>query len=193
MRPLNNYYWFKQGISGESFTKLNQLKDSLEFKSGQVKTQNDGLKLNSDYRRSEIAWVNKTNENQWLYKLLYDHAVTANTNMWQFYHDPLASCSEKIQFTRYLESESGHYDWHMDIGDGDIQSKRKISIVVQLTDPSEYEGGDLQLMTRKKIITLPKQMGAVFIFPPYFMHRVTNVTKGLRESLVFWISGPEFR
>ena len=169
------------------------MKDGLEFQGGRVKTLEDGLEYKSDYRRSEIAWIDKSEENQWLYKLLYDCAITANTNMWQFYHDTLTNCTEKIQYTRYLESESGHYDWHMDIGEGDIQSKRKISIIVQLSESAEYEGGDLQLMTRKKIITMPKNKGAVFIFPPYFMHRVTNVTRGKRESLVFWISGPEFR
>jgi PKHD-type hydroxylase len=33
----------------------------------------------------------------------------------------------------------------------------------------------------------------MFAFPSYVLHRVKPVTKGTRNSLVAWISGPEFK
>ena len=72
-------------------------------------------------------------------------------------------------------------------------SRRKISITVQLSDPSEYEGGDLQIKINAGQSDTPKGLGNVVIFPSYLLHRVTPVTKGLRRSLVLWITGPAFK
>ena len=90
------------------------------------------------------------------------------------------------------EADGGHYDWHMDTGP-DQFSRRKISITVQLSDPSEYEGGDLQLKINSGHQNTPKGFGTVVIFPSYLLHRVTPVTGGLRKSLVLWITGPAFK
>jgi len=80
----------------------------------------------------------------------------------------------------------------MDIGKGKY-SKRKISITVQLSDPDEYEGGDFEFLIGKEIIKLPRKKGCAIVFPSYFLHRVTPVTKGTRKSLVLWGSGQPFR
>jgi PKHD-type hydroxylase len=80
----------------------------------------------------------------------------------------------------------------MDFGSGDI-SNRKLSITVQLSDPSEYEGGELQFMINQHIITAPKEKGTAIIFPSFALHRVTPVTKGARKSIVGWIGGPPYK
>jgi PKHD-type hydroxylase len=70
-----------------------------------------------------------------------------------------------------------------------------MSIVIQLTDPSEYEGGDFEIDSQYP--QLPKEeireKGSVLVFPSFIPHRVTPVTKGVRRSLVSWIEGPKFR
>jgi PKHD-type hydroxylase len=72
---------------------------------------------------------------------------------------------------------------------------RKLSLIIQLTDPSEYEGGDFQFDSD---IPQPdpaeiKQRGTVIVFPSFLRHRVTPVTSGVRRSLVSWVEGPKFR
>jgi PKHD-type hydroxylase len=62
-----------------------------------------------------------------------------------------------------------------------------------LTDPSNYEGGNLEFMLSKKIDTAKKDRGTVVAFPAYRLHRVTPVTKGIRKSIVVWVTGPQFR
>jgi PKHD-type hydroxylase len=64
---------------------------------------------------------------------------------------------------------------------------------VQLADPSEYEGGNLQVMTSGQPQTVRKQRGLIAVFPSYVLHQVTPVTQGSRQSLVAWVSGPAFR
>jgi PKHD-type hydroxylase len=79
----------------------------------------------------------------------------------------------------------------MDFG-GYSTSTRKLSMVVQLTDPSEYEGGKLQFMINRSVLDAPNDKGTVIFFPAYLNHRVTQLTKGKRNSLVFWFHGPTF-
>ena len=85
----------------------------------------------------------------------------------------------------------------------DIYSKqRKVSIVCNITDPSEYEGGQLEIVDpsmapddpeEERIIKISKERGQVCVFPSFLYHRVTPITKGTRYSLVCWLRGPEFR
>jgi PKHD-type hydroxylase len=80
----------------------------------------------------------------------------------------------------------------MDFGTGEL-SNRKLSITVQLSDPDEYEGGELQFMVNQNIFTAPKDKGTAIIFPSFALHRVTPITKGSRKSIVGWISGAPYR
>ena len=113
----------------------------------------------------------------------------ANDTLWDF---DITMMREEAQYTEYYEG-GGHYGWHMDTGSG-ILSQRKISITVQLSDPEEYEGGDLELwFGGDEPIQAPKGKGIGVIFPSYMMHRVTPVTKGTRKSLVLWVGGSHYR
>jgi PKHD-type hydroxylase len=92
--------------------------------------------------------------------------------------------------TRY--SDGDFFNWHLDFGAGEI-SARKLSMTIQLSDPDEYEGGDLQFMINEKIVTAPREKGTLIIFPSFMIHRVTPIIRGTRQSIVGWVSGPPFR
>ena len=121
------------------------------------------------------------------HKKIADYAIIANKEMWNFdiwgYHDSL-------QYTRYY-GNGGHYDWHADLGPG--LSNRKLSVVLQLSDPSEYEGGDLEINPGGNIMTVPKEMGLICFFPSFLLHRVTPLTSGNRITLVTWLCGANLR
>jgi len=84
-----------------------------------------------------------------------------------------------------------HYTWHMDRG-SDI-TPRKLSIVIQLSSPDQYQGGDLELFFAEPHVTAPRGLGDATAFASFVMHRVTPVTRGVRRSLVVWVGGPGFR
>jgi len=118
--------------------------------------------------------------------------IEANDAIWHF---DLHNLTDHIQYTEYYAEKGGHYNWHQDMGPGDM-SKRKISLTVQLSDPSEYEGGDLEYFRGgdpEKADKAPRGKGVVFIFPSYMMHRVTKVTKGTRRSFVLWVGGEHYK
>jgi PKHD-type hydroxylase len=128
-----------------------------------------------------------TAENEWVFKKL-SHVVSS-VNAANFRFD-LTGFGEGLQLTLYEGSDNGTYDWHRDRG---VIVSRKLSLVLQLTDPSRFEGGNLEILEINKPITLKKQRGLITVFPSYTTHRVTPVTSGERSSLVVWISGPPFK
>lgn len=214
---LNNYYYFKGAFSNEDIDRLtNQLynelakdkntEENLEKTSENISDKENSEKtidkitenlfegnvsgvVDKTYRDSRIQWLPKNDAWQWLYNKIGTLAYKANEAMWHF---DISFMNEQVQYTEYDASYSGKYDWHVDFGAG-VSSMRKIAIVVQLSDPSEYEGGELQFYTTKHITTAPREKGTVICFPTYFLHRVTNLTKGKRRSLVLWVSGTPFK
>lgn len=158
------------------------------------KARVQGFDEHTDYqhvRSSNTSWIELNDQTQWLYHRLAHVANHVNSRHWRF---DLYGFSEHFQFTQYESAHMGHYSWHVDRGvDHTSISPRKLSMVVQLSDPAEYEGGNLELLVGEHATLIPKQAGLIAFFPSYVLHRVTPVTSGTRYSLVGWITGPNFR
>jgi PKHD-type hydroxylase len=142
----------------------------------------------NSHRKSKICFLSKSPEFKYLYMKLFNFIIKINDDTFKF---NLTELSEAIQFTEYDESYQGHYDWHLDIGNS-FGSRRKLSIVIQLSDPDEYEGGELQICEKGYPRICCKTKGTIIAFPSFLNHRVTPVTKGTRRSLVLWSTGPPF-
>ena len=190
-QPANdsqNYYYFTNGFNKE---ELKIIEDSVATLEYQEATTAGGDK--NKLRSSKIKWIPQNDNWIWLYEKMSNMAIEANNALWNF---DLVSIPEQIQYTEYYATNKGHYGWHADIGPDEL-SRRKISITVQLSDPSEYEGGDLELFRGGSMEGpfegAPRNAGCVFIFPSYMMHRVTPVTKGTRKSFVLWLGGGHYR
>jgi PKHD-type hydroxylase len=139
-------------------------------------------------RINRNAWMANTPECKWLYDRIFQVMGVINKQAYQL---DLKGFSEDFQYTIYHDNEGGHYDWHMDLNPGPMP--RKLSLSLQLTDPSEYEGCDLQFFGSRQLEVAPRLRGAVIVFPSYTLHRVTPITRGTRKSLVVWANGPRFR
>lgn len=171
-------------------------KQELDFLEHKAKTEGkdalvggDGAGVYAqDIRRSQTSWVENVPEYNWLFQRLAFVVTEINRDIFGF---DLTGFGEAIQLTNYNSAEQGTYDWHLDYNSKGIS--RKLSLVLQLTDPSQYEGGNLEIMISSKPEVVPKQRGLIALFPSYTLHRVTPVTKGTRQSLVVWTSGPAFK
>ena len=100
--------------------------------------------------------------------------------------------TEPAQFTEY--PKGGFYDWHMD-AEVNCQFEppvRKISMTILLSNPSEFEGGDLEFMSEGNKPP-PLVQGQAIFFCSLIRHRVAKVKKGVRRSLVQWFGGPPFK
>lgn len=151
-----------------------------------------GLGVDRTVRRSEVRWIEEHNEDFVEVRAFMERKFQeANANAFGVDLSFLGN----LQFTTYDSLNVGHYDWHEDIfWESSNVLDRKLSMVIQLSDPSEYEGGDLEIEWRNP----PKQedlkkKGSIIVFPSFLKHRVTPVTKGVRHSLVAWMEGPKWR
>ena len=136
-------------------------------------------------RVGHVAWVDPAADTIWVYQRLATIVAWVN----QAFQFELLGFADALQYTVY---GPGHkFDWHVDIGAGQA-SNRKMSITVQLSEESAYEGGGLQFISAPDM-TMPKGRGTAILFPAYLAHRVSDVTSGLRCSLVAWASGVPFR
>ena len=202
---ISNYYWYFKSALTPRFCD-DVIKYGLQQKDAMARTGGYGNKkltkqdvLNLKRKRnSDLVWLN----DNWIYKEIHPFVVEANKNAgWNFHWD----WSESCQFTKYKLNQ--YYDWHCDSFNkiGNNGKIRKLSMTCQLTDGSEYQGGELEFDFRnydppqrdesKHLVKckeiLPK--GSIIVFPSFVWHRVKPVTKGVRYSLVVWNQGFPFK
>lgn len=104
---------------------------------------------------------------------------------------------EFAQYTEY--GLNNFYDYHTDFNFLKTPPKtsvpnlvRKVSVSIQLNDPSEFEGGELELLFGKDPMVFSLKKGHALTFASFILHRVRPITKGIRKSLVLWYGGPSF-
>ena len=210
---LSNYFWYFSGALTPRFCdeviKYALSKEEVMARTGgyeDKKLNKDEVKDLYKKRRSDLVWLNDT----WIYKELHPYVHKANKNAeWNFQWERSESC----QFTKYKLNQ--YYDWHNDPwhkpymrknkNDPDNGKVRKLSMTCQLTDGSEYSGGELEFDFRnydphmrdesKHIRRVPEILpkGSIVVFPSHLWHRVKPVTRGTRYSLVVWHLGDPFK
>ena len=217
---LKDYYWYFQsalphrivdqimqkGLSQqELFATTGDVRDKVLKNE---KLTDEDVKNVQKTRNSNIVWLSE----DWIYKEIHPFLLEANKRAgWNYHWD----FSEACQFTKYGVGQ--YYGWHCDSWDvpyGDEEPNpelrgkvRKLSMTISLSDPSEYEGGNLEFdfrnyskpddekgrLSARKECTEIRPKGSIIVFPSYVYHRVTPVTKGTRYSLVCWSIGKPFK
>ncbi|MGL6209546.1 MAG: 2OG-Fe(II) oxygenase [Paracoccaceae bacterium] len=143
-----------------------------------------------DIRRADLAWLDDLPEAAWVMDRMVRLVAEANREGFRFDLDDFA---ESAQVARYGAERQGHFDWHSDIGAGPLAARRKLTVVVQLSEPADYQGGVLELRPDSNVAQVVRGRGTAVVFPSFVLHRVTPVTIGVRWSLTLWAHGPAFR
>lgn len=169
-----------------------ELGELLVFHSGSVGAGVNDPKV----RDSDVAWINDDpalpvdlDRRRWLIQRIADTMGMVNRDKFQMLLDHFYP----MQFTKYGLNQ--HYDWHVDVNEGtESNEHRKLSAVLMLTGPKDYEGGELELNiggNPDNPMVLKPEAGTVVFFYSHIPHRVRPVTKGNRASLVVWGLGPK--
>lgn len=182
---VENYAWQPSIFSPEELDAIVDMGERLQAE--QALTGGDLGVPNDKVRKSGVAWFYPNEVTSWVFERLGIASLEMNG---QYFGFELTGMEQGLQFTTY-EAPDGHYEWHIDRGNQ--FGCRKLSLSVQLSEPDEYEGGDLELWYGGEPTIVDRARGMVTWFPSWVMHRVTPVTKGVRRSLVCWISGPSFK
>lgn len=165
--------------------ECDQIIDNFSLGAKEKALVGDVGRENTKIRQSEVMWIPKTSDHEWIYLRIMNVIGEANST---FFNMDITEILEDVQYTEYDSEYSGHYDWHIDVGGQ--KCARKLSISIQLSDPSTYDGGELQFDHEEPANT---EKGCAIVFPSYKRHRVTPVTRGKRCALVVWIAGPPLR
>jgi PKHD-type hydroxylase len=142
-----------------------------------------------EIRRARLVWLDDVAGADWVMARLVELFRSANRG---FGFD-LTDFAESAQVARYDAAVQGHFGWHTDCGDGPLARRRKLTLVVQLSDPGAYAGGMLETLPDATPRPADQALGAATVFPSFVLHRVTPVTAGSRLSLTLWAHGNPFR
>lgn len=149
----------------------------------------DDGEVNPEKRRTNVSWMYPDQNNHHIWQKMSTAIWQANRQFFQF---DIRGCYEAAQLGSYTDQDQGHYNWHTDSGLETTSVPRKLSMALLLSDPSEFEGGNLEVNLNGDILPVEQKRGRAWFFPSWTIHRVTPVTKGIRRSLVLWMGGPAF-
>lgn len=184
--------YYSQYFSKEMCSKILELGLKLPVQDGIIGS--NGGSINTEYRRSKIRFIEKSNPDfEFLFDAMWKMVIEANDQWFKFHISKL----EFIQLAEYDASYLGEYKKHHDVFwiNNDPEYHRKLTAVVQLTDPAEYDGGELQFVDTTHYPTPSdiKTQGTSIFFPSFILHQATQVTRGTRYSLACWFNGPKWR
>jgi PKHD-type hydroxylase len=182
--PLQCFAVWEGGFTEEEVDKIVYMESLQNFGKGQVGTREGDTK--KEVRDSDIAWIHPDEHSDWLFQRL--GSITSAINHQQFMYD--IEGVDVLQYTKYNINQ--HYTWHWDVDFGWQNFQRKISAVMMLTSPDEYEGGELEICNTgnfEDTAVLKPKKGDIVFFASWMPHRVKPVISGERKSLVMWVMG----
>ena len=138
------------------------------------------------YRSCKIHYPQ---EDTILPRLGRDYFHSLNNKFWKY------DLADVFEFQLIKYDIGGNYNWHCDYGVAPVEgSVRKLSMSIHLTDPKEYEGGELNLINYSNYpVMVNNGLGSTIIFDSKVPHKVWPVTWGTRIALVGWANGPKLR
>ena len=166
---------FLKLLDEEDTTYLRNQLTNKKFSDG-IKTQNIGKIYNIKQNKETIV---PERVRKYLIDLLYNHS----------YIDSVY-CPNRVSvnyYNRYTEDD--FYDYHIDSFKASPKSNNVFydyGFSINLND--DYEGGEFVLKTEAGEIGCQLQTGQAAVFPIIFPHKVTKVTKGVRENIIGWFS-----
>lgn len=119
---------------------------------------------------------------QHILRVLGNHPVFISAALPQHIYPP--------KFNRY--AGGGTYGAHVDsalmpVPGTQITLRSDLSATLFLSEPDEYEGGELEIEDRYGVQSVKLAAGDLVLYPSSSLHRVTPVTRGARIASFFWI------
>jgi PKHD-type hydroxylase len=195
----NTFYYFKNVFDDKMIFELEEMVHAnYKFEKGRTGLAELGTDSDDyEHNNRDIAYIKPAQHSGWLYNILFPMALEANEKCFHFDIDIVTDPIHYVIYpapTTPQNDDGGHLDWHMDVGAFGV-NRRKLAMTVQLSDSSDYEGGEFEIWMGGKngFITVPREKGDVVVFPSFLMHRVKPITRGERKCLVFWTGGRQFR
>lgn len=159
---------------------IQSLADDIGMTRAEVYEKDSGSRFSRD-RTCSNGWIAVLPETEWIYNKILKEVARVNHENFRFDIDNF----QLATLLRYKPFQQ--FKWHVDVHDGHEQ--RKLTCVVNLTDPNKYVGGQLEVEGDWENHELARDQGSAIIFPSFLMHRAKAPILGTRWSLVLWQTG----
>ncbi|MFY0610262.1 MAG: 2OG-Fe(II) oxygenase [Hyphomicrobiaceae bacterium] len=147
-------------------------------------TRSDAVRL------AQTSWLDEEGTAKWIFNRLLEAFAQSNREHFDFKLDEFA---ERMQVAWYGAEAGAFFDWHSDVGTSSVASRRKLTMVVQLSEAKSYLGGQLETNADGHIRAASRCIGSALVIPSFMLHRVRPVSHGSRYSLTLWSHGPAFQ
>lgn len=143
---------------------------------------------NDERHDTEIGWsakyyTSRMNLHHPLNSQLNQYLVPAWNQAIDYYNVDV-DVYESYEVKKYIQGDS--ISEHVDLFYQLKPKERKLTMIVQLSDTNEYQGGDLTIAPFQ---TGDRSIGSVIVFPSFHTHGVQEVLQGARWSLNCWAWG----
>lgn len=182
---------WRGGFSPEECDMIIQEGELSEFKKAGL-GYGDNSHTNLAYRDTDIVWIEPKPETYWLFDRMNDICARINFDKFQMQIEKF----DGFQYSKY--TVDGHFDWHTDVIPEPRYNKhfRKITLILMLSDETDYEGGELEICTGGNFETaqsMKLKRGDIVAMYSFTPHKVAPVTKGNRMTLVTWALGEKLK
>ncbi len=153
------------------------------------------IELNDGFKRSKVH--NKgskriTSTNRTNYESIIESKPIVDLLLPKLSKYDIISLPEYCNVARYNEGE--WFAKHVDAGPANVDKKRFKTLIVQLSNPDDYEGGELVIWDQSNNeIVSNKAVGNMILFESKLMHQANKVKSGIRYSLVFFLRTDNFK
>lgn len=183
--------YFKSYLNKEMCERIIQDAATIPFQDAVVGMGSDG-RVDTSIRKSKIKFIsNKDWKFDYLFDVLWKTAIMANRDFFDIHISRL----EYVQLAEYDASYKGEYKEHHDVFwlNDDPQYHRKLSCIIQLSDPATYEGGKFEITEAPPLDEETNAQGTIVYFPSVLKHKANPVIRGTRYSIAAWFEGPKWR
>lgn len=182
--------WVRQIFNTKWVNMVHEVASKYKDEPGDYETHGDGdpsknKLLHENYMQRWIPTAAEKQLEEQVTRVVHD----ANSEMYGY---DIWYRIKLLQYTTYNSDSASEFPWHRDSFMFGKPSVQKLTVIIGLTDSSEYQGGMLEIMNRTPV-EFKLTAGEVVVFPSIFQHRVTPVTSGTRQTLVAWFTGPMWR
>ena len=95
-------------------------------------------------------------------------------------------------YPQIFKYEKGdYYKFHVEINP--LSITRKLSFIINLSNSSEYTGGEIDFLNTSLENTISSTQGSILVFPSFLPYQIKPVLSGTKKIIIGHIHGPEFK
>lgn len=146
-------------------------------------------RVTAGYHGAEVKHNQQLDEHSPLARELADRVLAAVERNPLFISAALPNRAYPPHFNRYSGGMNfgSHIDGAIRVLPNGMKVRTDVSITVFLSEPHEYDGGELRIEDTYGVHEVKLPAGDAIVYPATSMHHVAPVTRGVRLASFFWV------